>query len=161
MPTALQWLLVAQEPGGSELPLQFRSFRESNASRLVGSLYIPLRGDYLFYQQGPGPAQFLLDGRPIFSAVAGPAGGIVSGIEAGFHRLEIERSGPGSLNALYWTTPGNAHYKERIPRLYLAGPQASWQRRWAVRIAHWKWSVWAVALSAFLFVVIRDPERAD
>jgi hypothetical protein len=161
MPTALQWLLVAQEPGGSELPLQFRSFRQSNASRLVGSLYIPLRGDYLFYQQGPGPAQFLLDGRPIFSAVAGPAGGIVSGIEAGFHRLEIERSGPGSLNALYWTTPGNAHYKERIPRLYLAGPQASWQRRWAVRIAHWKWSVWAVALSAFLFVVIRDPERAD
>jgi hypothetical protein len=158
--TGLQWVLVAQERDAvvSDVPGQFRSFRELNSSRLVGSLYIPLRGDYLFYQQGAAPAQFLLDGRPLFSAITRPASGGVAGIEPGFHRLDIDRSATGTVNVLYWTTPGNAHYKERIPQLYLASPQATWQRRWAVRIAHWKWSVWAIAISAFLYVATRHGD---
>jgi hypothetical protein len=163
-PTVLQWLLLArarEEAGRSvNLPKQFQAFRmAANEGRWVGHLYVPVQGDYVFFQQGPA-SQFFLAGRPLFSAQTGPvAVGLANQVQVGFHRLEIDAGEAGRVNTLYWTTPGNAHYKEPIPRQYLASPTVKREDRWAIALAHWKWFVWTVTIATFLFLAI--PGRSE
>jgi hypothetical protein len=155
-PSAVQSFLLSQTAHGSaDLPRQFQSFRSTAATgRWAGNLYVPLGGDYTFFQLGPNLSQFYLDGQPLFSVPSGAVAVGFAKLKTGFSKLEIESGVMRRVNSLYWTTPGNAHYKEPIPRLYLASPSVTWQQEAAIDLAHWKWVMWAFVIVAFLFAVI-------
>ena len=119
--------------------------------RLAGKLYVPIKGDYTFYQQGPPGTQFDLDGRALFREPA-ERGSFGAELDAGSHTLEVESRAVGHFNSLYWTTPGIAHYVEPIPRVYLSGPHPSWQDRLAIQITHWRWLGLVTVLLVLLFV---------
>lgn len=161
-PSMLESWLVRGEnnqdavPGG-RMPRHFhRLYRDRSDMRLTGRLYIPIRGDYTFYQQGPPGTQMYLDGRAIFRGAPAQIGSMVSELDVGFHGLEVESRSAGHFNALYWTTPGNAHYKEPIPRVYLSSPNVTWLERWAIVVVHWKWVAWVLAILGVLFVSARQ-----
>ncbi len=139
-----------------EFPRQYDGMSwERSGRRLIGKLYIPLKGDYLFYQQGWPGTQFILDSRPLLQGVeAGISAKLVQSLDVGFHKLEIEGSVSGHFNILYWTTPGNAHYKEPIPRCYLAGPGAAWRERAAIAVENWNWIVWVLAVVGLLYLPV-------
>jgi hypothetical protein len=123
---------------------------------LFGRLYVPLNGDYTFYEQGPSGMHVNLDGRAIFPELSPTARAYVPNLEAGFHNLDIETRSPGSFDLLYWTTPGNAYYKQRVPSLYLTSPTVTWRDRWAITISHWKWLWWAMTAVVWLFLLSKD-----
>jgi hypothetical protein len=169
-PGVVDRLLVADSPdhpreSATQLPPHLRRLQpDRTGGRLTGKLYIPIKGDYSFYQQGPPGTQFYLDGRPIFGRAPAELGSVLSNLDVGFHSLAAETRMASRFNTLYWTTPGNARYKEPIPRLYLASPAATWTERAAIVLAHWKWLVWAAAVVIFLCVGTRQnvaPERTD
>ncbi|MBI3467386.1 MAG: hypothetical protein HY000_30625 [Planctomycetes bacterium] len=147
----------SQRPTPFELPPQFsRMATVPSGSRLFGELYVPIKGDYAFYQQGPPGTQVYLDGRAIFAGGTASAMSYAPKLEAGFHSLDLETRAPGSFNVLYWTTPGNAYYKQPVPLVYVAGRVVTWKDRAAIVVAHWKWLWWAAMVVAFLFVLSRD-----
>jgi hypothetical protein len=160
------WLLRGD--GGNDpvpaarLPATFRRLQRDRAGvRLDGKLFIPIKGDYTFYQQGPPGTQIFLDGRPVFRGPPAELGSGVSDLDVGFHGLAGETRAAGQFNTLYWTTPGNAHYKEPIPERYLAGPTITWRDRLAIHLAHSKWVVWVAALVLFLAVYARPNRPAN
>jgi len=153
------------QDSATQLPPQLRRLQPDRTGvRLTGKLYIPIKGDYSFYQQGPPGTQFYLNGRPIFGRSPAELGIALSHLDVGFHSLGAETRAAGRYNTLYWTTPGNAHYKEPIPRVYLASPAATWAERAAIELAHWKWLVWTVTVVVFLCLGTRqnvDQESTD
>ncbi|GEM_PF-2914744 len=140
------------------VPAQFHGLAgDATLHRLSGTLYAPLKGEYTFLQHGPfGPpaTEFVLDGQPLFASHNGRVGVRVLAIDAGFHSLDVRSAAPGRFNSLYWTTPGNAHYKERVPREYLTSRPANGRERLAIAVTRWQWLVWAaiavILLSAFV-----------
>jgi hypothetical protein len=157
VPTAVEWLLLARAQGQTDhetgVPVQFQSFQLSSSNgRWTGTLYVPLSGAYVFFQQAPNVSQFYLKGHPVFPTVSGPLLiGMEQDLSVGFHRLEFDSVPEGRSVTLYWTTPGNAHYKEPVPRLYLAGPIVSQEQQWAIALAHWKWVIWTLGIVAAIF----------
>jgi hypothetical protein len=138
----------------AQIPGHLRRLQlDRTGTRLTGKLFIPIKGDYSFYLQGPPGTQFYLDGRPIFSRPPVELGVVVSELHVGFHDLAAESRAAGRFNTLYWTTPGNAHYKEPIPRVYLTSPSVAWADRTAIVLTHWKWVMWVSAVVVFLGLV--------
>jgi hypothetical protein len=123
-----------------------------------GTLYVPISGDYTFYEQSPVPMRCFMDDAPIFRPGAEhQTPGFVS-LKAGPHRIRIEHGGTAGVATLYWTTPGLANYKTRIPELYLTGPTVTWRDRLAINLAHSKWVAWVTAL-VLLLAVFTGPNR--
>jgi hypothetical protein len=166
MPSLAERLLLAQSSSKSStswesLPEQFQEFRTPpGTGTATGQLYAPLRGNYSFFQLGPTPTQFYIDGVPIFTHRSGIVDVGTAKIETtGLHRLDAESDATGRLNTLYWTTPGSAFYKQLVPRLYLTAPTMSWQQHAAILVAHWKWALWVIAIAFCLFVTV-TPQQA-
>jgi hypothetical protein len=134
---------------------QFARLATAGEGALIGHLYIPIEGDYRFDQDRAYPVRMSLDGVMLLHPDAGRVMGIGNGLRVGFHRLELSGAGI-PLGGLYWTTPGNAHYKELIPRLYLVGPGISWRDRSAIAIARWSWLLWVAGGTMVLFLALRQ-----
>jgi hypothetical protein len=166
VPAGLEQLLIARTSSlesnqTARLPKQFWSMRLNTSNRLSGSLHAPVRGDYVFYRQAPGMTQVYLDSQPVFSTLAGAAVAGVVKLEAGFHRLELDGISSEPASLLYWTIPGNAHYKQQIPRLYLAGAPVAVEQRLAIALAHWKWLLIAIGVTGCLFFGLSGTPKAD
>jgi hypothetical protein len=154
-PSVMEHILLQDAAARSQIPAERlpRNLRrlksDESGMRLAGNLYIPIKGDYTFYQQGPPGTQFFLDGNALFQ---GPAerGVIVPGLDVGYHKFNVEARAVGQFNTIYWTVPGNAHYIEPIPRVYVAGPQLRVRDQTAVVLAHWRWLVCLAAVVVLL-----------
>jgi hypothetical protein len=164
-PCLLSNLLIARwtaelQPSGTPMPAQFRRMTlDESGDLLSGHLYVPLGGEYILYQHGPRPAQFYLDNEPLFRTVSDGRRPVVRDLSVGFHRFAMRPEPGGSFNALYWTTPGLAHYKEPVDRLYLTGPDVTWRDRAAIAVAHWRWAVWVVVGALVLFAISRGAQN--
>ncbi len=144
-----------------QVPSQFHGLAgDASLHRLTGSLYVPLKGEFTFYQHGPdGPlaTEFLLDGHPLFVGHNGRVGVRAISLDNGFHSLELRSSRAGRFGALYWTTPGNAHYKQPVPRAYLTSRDASTRERLAIAVTRWHWLVWLAVVVGLLIAFVREP----
>jgi hypothetical protein len=148
-----------------QVPGQFHSLAgDATLHRLAGSLYVPLKGEFTFYQHGPhGPlaSQFVLDGQPLITSHNGRVGMRVISLDTGFHRFDVRSDSPGRFGMLYWTTPGNARYKELVPREYLTSRDASTRERLAIAVTRWRWLVWAAIVAALLTAFVDGPGRRE
>ncbi len=171
LPSLLTKLLLAGEREatsslGSQTPAQFSRLPGHSSpdtgklvSALRGRLYAPLKGDYTFYELGQSRMSVVLGGRKLLPARL-PTDPVTVSLDVGFHQLEIRNSGFATeFSRLYWTTPGNAHYKEPVPRLYLTGPTVTWQARWAIAVTHWKWLAF-VGVGVVLLLARSWPDPA-
>lgn len=156
-PTVLEWWLLPpanpQEANSQTLGKQFRAFdRAGGGSHWAGRIYVPLQGDYLFFQVGPPFTRFQLNGVPLFGPPTSQvAVGSANELIVGFHSLELETVSGGSTSRLYWTTPGNAHFKELVPNIYLTKRDPDWRDRGVIMLSHWKWLGWAMVIVLFVF----------
>ena len=166
-PSAFCWILVygSGQNGGWIPKGQFYRFTmEPGQMHMVGQLYVPLSGDYRFYRSSLS-THYRLNRTLLFGSpdVTPPMSQSVMSLERGFHQLVVQENERDDLGCLYWTTPGNAHYKERIPHIYLVSDVVSWQAETAIELLRWKWLGWVAAvvwlISASSFWGETKPQR--
>jgi len=154
VPVALLYITLGSQVH-PRVPGQYKFLDPGKRSgRLYGYLYAPLTGQYTFYRAGGNLTAMTVGQTQLFHARVfrphmkyGPLS-----LTKGFHRVVIGPSygGLGAYDELYWTTPGNAHYKELVPCYYLVRTDKKPLVKLAVAWTEWRWLIWLTLALAFI-----------